>query len=306
MKELVMVVGPPAAGKTTFSERYVEDGFTYLSQDLLGNKPFSLFLQTIFSQFIEKGENVVVELPGFSKSQRSQCLDFAKDNGYKTTVIVLHQPYSVCLERCLSREGHPTNKDEKRARKTLDMFFAKYERVTNDEADTVIRKWPEGDKPKAVIVDLDGTLCNVEHRRHFVSGLNENKKDWDGFFGGIKNDTPNEWCVKLLRAMAIDHKIVYCSGRSDNLREATMDWLIKYDLRPMNYKISEESVKPDFHLYMRPYKDSRKDDVVKEIILDFELLTRFTPLFMIDDRKQVVEMYRSRGFTCLQCDEGNF
>lgn len=57
---------------------------------------------------------------------------------------------------------------------------------------------------------------------------------------------------------------------------------------------------------MRPRNDYRRDDIVKEIILDFEILTRYTPIFMIDDRTQVVEMWRRRGFVCLQCAKGNF
>ena len=62
----------------------------------------------------------------------------------------------------------------------------------------------------------------------------------------------------------------------------------------------------DGHLYMRPRGDHRADYIAKEIILDFEILTRFTPLMFIDDRKQVVDLWRSRGYTCLACHEGDF
>ena len=95
-------------------------------------------------------------------------MDLAKKNGYATQIVVLHQPYDVCLERCLKREGHETIKDLNAARSALNMFFSKYERVQDDEADFVQRIWPEGDKPKALWIDLDGTLCDVSHRRHFV------------------------------------------------------------------------------------------------------------------------------------------
>jgi hypothetical protein len=46
--------------------------------------------------------------------------------------------------------------------------------------------------------------------------------------------------------------------------------------------------------------------LVKENILDFELLTRFNILFAIDDRQQVVDMWRRRGITALQCAKGDF
>ena len=57
---------------------------------------------------------------------------------------------------------------------------------------------------------------------------------------------------------------------------------------------------------MRQRDDFRPDNIVKEMILDFEILTRYTPYFMIDDRKQVVDMWRKRGYTCLACAEGDF
>lgn len=43
-------------------------------------------------------------------------------------------------------------------------------------------------KQKAIIVDLDGTLCNAEHRKHYVEAK---KKDWKSFYNGIAQDKPN-------------------------------------------------------------------------------------------------------------------
>lgn len=59
-------------------------------------------------------------------------------------------------------------------------------------------------------------------------------------------------------------------------------------------------------LLMRPRNDFRKDDVIKENLLDFEILTKYQPYFIIDDRKQVVDMWRRRNLTVLQCAEGEF
>jgi len=39
---------------------------------------------------------------------------------------------------------------------------------------------------KTVIFDLDGTLCDITHRLHFIEGDN---KDWDGFYRGIECQT---------------------------------------------------------------------------------------------------------------------
>lgn len=297
MKQIILMVGPPGAGKTTFAKKYVLEGFTYVNQDSQSKDHLR-----IFNEALNKGDNIITDRMGFSKAQRNRYLDPAKEKGYETHIIVLHQPYKVCLERCRARKDHETIKDEVSARSALNTFFTKYERPLEGEADTIKFVYPEGDKPLAIVVDLDGTLCNVEHRRHFVRREPGVKKDWQGFFKGMVDDVPNKWCEDILRAMSHKHMIVYCSGRPDNWRKETVEWLKKHNL----FSFENGGPNYDFHLYMRPRGDSRDDTIAKEIILDFELLTRFTPYFMIDDRKRVVDMWRSRGYTVLHCDEGEF
>ncbi|WP_202926579.1 hypothetical protein [Piscirickettsia salmonis] len=48
------------------------------------------------------------------------------------------------------------------------------------------------------------------------------------------------------------------------------------------------------------------DNIIKEEILDRLLSNNKHILFVIDDRRQVVDMWRRRGIVCLQCAEGNF
>lgn len=293
MKKLYLMVGPPGSGKSTYSRHLVSSGAIYVNQDLQGKDHINLFNVAVANDM-----DIVVDRMGFSKGQRNRYLDPAKARGYETEIIVIHQPYKVCYERCVARKDHATIKDSSTASAALNTFFTKYERVTDDEANVIKRVFPEGDKPSAVICDLDGTLCDVSHRRHFVRRPEGVKKDWQGFFKGMVDDKPNKWCGDLLHAMhKAGQQIVFCSGRPDNWRKETTEWLQKYGFFNFGH---------DFYLYMRPRGDSRDDTIIKEIILDFELLTRFTPYFMIDDRKRVVDMWRSRGYTCLACADGDF
>lgn len=289
MAKLVLLVGPPGSGKSTHSNQLACDySFKRISQDDQGKVGHI----DAFNEALFKGMNIVVDRMNFNKVQRDRYLIPAKAAGYETEIIVLHESYETCLERCLKRQGHPTIKDETNARSALNTFFGKYERVQDNDADKVTRIWPKGEKDTVIICDLDGTLCNVDHRLHFVKDVPVGqKKDWKNFFYNIPGDHINTWCSDLITYFP--HQIVYCSGRPDNYRKETVAWLEEYDLN-------------HFPLFMRPRNDSRQDDIVKEIILDFEILTRFNPYFAIDDRDQVVRMWRKRGITCLQCANGDF
>lgn len=296
MKELVLLVGPPGSGKSTFSKQI--STHAYVNQDSMGKEQHRL----IFQEHLKNHLSIIVDRMNFSKEQRNRYLVPAKEAGYKTRIIVLHESFETCFKRCTERQNHETIKTRRDARNALDFFFKKYERVEDNEADEVVRIWPKGDKPYAVVCDLDGTLCNIEHRLHFVRG--EGRKDWKSFFNGIPGDSVNEWCRDILDRMHRSDDMAYsgsnrvgvpvlCSGRPDSHRKQTEEWLngagVRYD-----------------NLFMRSRSDFSSDDIVKEKLLDFEILTRYTPYFVIDDRSQVVKMWRKRGLICLQCADGNF
>jgi hypothetical protein len=144
-------------------------------------------------------------------------------------------------------------------------------------------------KIKGIIVDLDGTLCNSDHRKHFVDAGN-----WKSFYENLIHDEPHEWCLEIIKAVKWD--FIFVSGRPEKYRNLTEQWFEnKTDINIGFYD-----------LFMRKDGDFRKDSIIKEEIYRGYIEPKYEIMFCIDDRKQVVDMWRSIGLTCLQCAEGNF
>lgn len=144
------------------------------------------------------------------------------------------------------------------------------------------------------VFDLDGTLADLTHRLHFIQ---QEKPDWDGFFAACGGDTVIEPVATLFRELNSnerkDYDIVIMSGRSDAVADKTLEWL------------DANEIAGDW-LFMRAEGDHRPDDVVKSELMDRLLSYDLKPIMIFDDRKQVVDMWRSRGFLCAQVAEGNF
>lgn len=57
---------------------------------------------------------------------------------------------------------------------------------------------------------------------------------------------------------------------------------------------------------MRNRHDMRQDSIIKEILLDFEILTTYNIKVWLDDRQQVVDMLRKRNIPVFQVAKGDF
>lgn len=145
---------------------------------------------------------------------------------------------------------------------------------------------------KSYLFGIDGTLADCSHRIHHIT---DGKQDWRAFFAACAEDAPIPHMIELASVLALDANecIVYVSGRSDECREATLEWLSKHNL-------------PDAPLYMRKAGDHRPDDIVKGELLDALVADGWTPIMAFDDRDRVVKMWRARGIPCAQVADGNF
>lgn len=155
-------------------------------------------------------------------------------------------------------------------------------------------------KPKAIIVDLDGTMCDTSHRQHLVEA-----KNWEGFYEALVDDKPNKWCDDMIFAMEneLGWHPIFVSGRPEKYREKTLKWFEELWGYGPEDLVSGATF---MTLYMRPDGDFRKDAIVKAEIYYDKILPYWDVQLCIDDREQVVVMWRSLGLVCLQCAEGDF
>lgn len=145
---------------------------------------------------------------------------------------------------------------------------------------------------QTVIFDIDGTLADIQHRRPFLDGK---RPDWARFNAAMGDDTPNAPIVNLYKTLwvsgAYDLQII--TGRNEAFRKVTESWLTWNEI--------------EFNrVLMRANKDYRPDNIIKGEILKQLRSEGRDIAFAVDDRQQVVDMWRANGVTCLQCDVGDF
>lgn len=150
-------------------------------------------------------------------------------------------------------------------------------------------------KPSAIIFDIDGTLADCSHRRHFVEGK---KKDWESFYEHMDEDKPNANTLDYLCICKeyVGYTPLLVTGRPEKYRKTTRDWLHKHG----GYNFYS------LCLFMRPDDDYTPDDELKKRIYLEMIEPYYKVKLVIDDRDKVVKMWRSLGLECWQVAEGNF
>lgn len=146
--------------------------------------------------------------------------------------------------------------------------------------------------------DIDGTIADLTHRLPLIKVESPNKPDWRAFFKACRDDAPIHDVIALEQDLYYAHnRFMYVTGRSDEVRKETSDWLGFNKL-------------PPGPLFMRKEGDYRPDHIVKSELID-KLLKEYNLLpheigGIFEDRTQVVKMYRERGFRVYQVAEGDF
>ncbi len=133
----------------------------------------------------------------------------------------------------------------------------------------------------AVIVDMDGTLCDVSSIRHYVTG---NDRNFDKFHKASLWCPPTPWVAEEVSKFSRDPEwvVIIVTARDARYERETRDWLVKHGIQ-------------FDHIYMRGWGDIRPDYIVKQEILDNMREDGYEPLIAFDDNPEVVEVWRRNG-----------
>jgi hypothetical protein len=147
------------------------------------------------------------------------------------------------------------------------------------------------------IVDLDGTISDCSWRVLFATDAKmepdraKKQQRWDEFHQRCGQDEPHLGELLLVRAwIKAGNRVAFLTGRPVRFQAITQDWLQAYGL-------------PVTNLFMRGNTDLRPTAEFKLSVM-LKIQESLKPgdriAFVLEDKQNIVDMWRASGFTCLQ------
>lgn len=311
MSKVLILKGLPASGKSTFAKKLVSGDIQAMGNNwkrvnkddlraMIDNSHWSkqnerlvlAIRDLIIVEALSAGANVVVDDTNLDPRHETAIRELVAS--FKPT-IEIKTFYDVTVEQCLERNIKRAN--PVREHVIWDMYN-RYLRKADEVVvnDSSVKYTPPAGKPKAILVDVDGTLAHMTAEGRLRFG-----RQAPFMWGNVMEDAVDEVVANLVRNYyerdVMDDnpaQVIIMSGRDSVCRDLTEDWLkankIPYD-----------------QIFMRKKGDSRKDNIVKRELFDEHIRDFYQVEYVLDDRDQVVEMWRNElGLKVLQVAAGAF
>jgi len=291
---IILTVGIPASGKSTWAKEYVRtspdtvricrDDFRAMLKDSTmldrdGENFVTTLVESSIRQAVQNGLNVVVDQTNCNARFLKKLIEFCR-NLSDVKFAVFPIPLEEAVKRNKGREN-PVPEDVIRKmvngwHSVAEMGFQDLKMVTVEPY--VAPVCPDGTGlPSAILCDLDGTLASMVDRGPF---------DW----AKVGQDKANKSVHKMLAAHKTSVYIILVSGRDSVCRGETEKWL------------SDNGIEYDA-LYMRTAGDCSPDTVVKRQIFDDHIRDQYDVIGVFDDRKSVKRMWVQLGLHVFDCNQ---
>lgn len=284
--------GLPASGKSSWALANCNKTTMRLNNDvfrsMMGVPEYNRDMETSVGAGIRAagmhalslGFNIIIDNTNLGAKHKNFWVAYAEQHGHS----MIEKFFDTPLDECIQRDSTRMDGQKVGAERITDMYYTYLAPFTKCTVVEYLEQNPE--LPQAIIVDIDGTLAFMKDRGPFDDSL-------------VHTDLPNKPVIKLVNDLyyeAIVNEILIVSGRQSTpeCREATETWL------NLNLDVP-------WKLFMRPAGDTRKDSVVKKEIFDTHIRDKYYVSFVLDDRNQVVDMWRKElNLPCFQVNYGDF
>jgi predicted kinase/chorismate mutase len=294
-QKVILTKGLPASGKSTWTKQYIKEhpGFKRVNRDDLrmmidngewsekNEKKIIIARNGLIRSLLDAGANVIVDETNLNPKAFNALQEFL-ENLEQTLEIEIKDFTDVPLDECIKRDQKRSNYvGEKVIRRFHKQFLAATEEAVEVE---LVKANP--DLPVCILVDVDGTLAKRGNRGvyDFAKAIDDDVYHQTKFLLDLI-DEQNRWKNPVVPNITI----IIFSGREDKFEDITNQWLNKHDI-------------PYKHVYMRKAGDKRADYIVKKEMYDNIIKDKYNVFFVLDDRKQVVDMWKQNGLYVLGAD----
>lgn len=296
MIEIILCVGVPASSKSTWAKSFIKSNSNYIrinNDDIrsmafnsIYSKSNEALVNSMRTSFIKealnKKKSVILDNVNAHPKHFEEACDIVKKLNIDCTVKEknFYVDLDVAIERDSKRIGTAKVGDV-----VIKKFFASLggksfkdkaekEYINYYNKDLVPKEHylKEQDQalPKAVICDLDTTLALLNKRSPFEPHR-------------CMTDDLNIYVYNNLLLHIKDNcKIFFITGRKEEFRKVSKQWLDKY-------------ISFDYELYMKPDGSDIKDFIFKEQIYKEKIENKYKVMAVYDDRRRVVEKFHSIG-----------
>jgi predicted kinase len=294
MQHLIILRGLPASGKSTWAREQVrnhanwkrvnKDDLRDMVDDGQWNKVNEKSIvntrNIIVEGFLRDGFNVIVDDTNLADKHIRDLMDIA-ERATPEFVSVEIKDFDAPLDELIKRDALRENPV---GAKVIKGMYYKYKFKPEERHPKYVEQ--NQNLPKAIIVDIDGTIALMKDRGPF---------EWKK----VGNDLVNKPVVDFVENFAYQDRdsgsceIILVSGRDSSCREETTDWLL------VNNILYDS-------LFMRPEGDYRKDVEIKKEIYENHIKDEYNVVAVFDDRNQTVKGWRELGLLTFQVAEGDF